>query len=328
MINIQHIYTLSLTWDGKSASLQESSGYWEKDLIQLQKDIENLKVEDTLTDTDQVLFSTYSEVPRYKFNVYAKDKPKLSRVITTKKANAVVLNKEKMYPSLGVQSYGSQMYELTDSDVQFLNMKELQGKTIYLNEYYVPYLTKNNGNFSTAGRTKIKWYGYNNYNHVENEKEIAINEILGLKDMKLVSDVTVLELINQGTIIDQEMYQELTSMLRSDDKDNIGLGMEVMANSDYKASELRLVLLLNMFKNKLMSHKNYGLVNFRSLLLYFQKYSWQHNTIPFMESIVKNSDKAASDYEERIELVKSSVKSHLNDYLGGAFSVESVGVNN
>lgn len=70
---------------------------------------------------------------------------------------------------------------------------------------------------------------------------------------------------DQASIIDAAMYDQLTVMFQSNDKDNHVLAMEIMANCKYNAS---LVYLLLLFKNQ--SHRIYeshtkSHVNFKSL---------------------------------------------------------------
>lgn len=275
----------------------------------------------TLAADDKVYFTPWSEVPRYKFNEYARDKPKMSRVITYAKCTAVVIEPSRILGSICNQGYDQKYYKVPKTILQY-HTSILQGKkydeladTLYMRAHelaqvqaLVPF------NHSIVETFNVyEYYTYTDTSAMEERVEV-MNEILN-NPRKLLNDTVLLEEINQGVHITADVYDQLCFMLKSADLQNIGLAMELMANADYKKSEFKIALLLNRFRNKITSHKNAGLVNFRSLLNYFQRYNWQSGDVQFAASIVRNALPNMDDYQERLDLSRKAVLDYVNSLL-------------
>lgn len=287
----------------------------------------------TLAADDKVFFTPWSEVPRYKFNAYAQDKPKLSRVITFSKATAVVVDPKLIVPSLQSNCWDYEYFRIPKTVFQYKDVIKLK-KYDELPDYlwvkagsmqYVQALAP----ISQGQIERFRIFEYGTYSDTSAiEEKVNVGNLVLNGGKKLLSDTVVLEEINQGIVIDRDMYDQLCNMLKSNDAQNVGLGMELMANADYRKSEFKLALLLNRFRNKIIGHKNSQLVNFRSLLNYFSKYNWQHGDVPFANSIVLNSTGAEVDYEERMTLVKETMTEFTNSLLQGTvFRINEVVIN-
>ena len=311
------------------------SAVLDSEMKQFVKDVKTLtNTGQTLAADDKVFFTPWSEVPRYKFNEYARDKPKLSRVIMFNKATAVVVEPSKIVPSLQGNCWEYVYYKIPKTAFQY-HANLIQNKkydelpeTLYIRDGHISYATALVPiSLSALERITVQEYGsYSDTDAIAEKIEVANMMLTGTK--KLLSDTVMLEEINQGVTITTEIYEQLCNMLKGSDAQNIGLAMELMANADYKKSEFKIALLLNRFRGTVAAHKNAGLVNFRSLLNYFSKYSWQSGDVQFAESIVRNSDPALGDYQERLDLVAKTILDYVNGMLGaGIFSVDGIRIN-
>lgn len=79
----------------------------------------------------------------------------------------------------------------------------------------------------------------------------------------------ILRRINSGTVLDEEMYENLRNMLGSSDNENARLAMETMANCDYEKCSVYLLLLMREFGEKIQGQSSRHHVNFKSLLKFF-----------------------------------------------------------
>lgn len=338
MLDLQTFhYNYGSSNNGSAVRLSTTSGFLKDEIDAVSKQIEKLVATDTLAADDRVFFTPFSNVPRYKFNEYAKDKPKLSRTIMMNKATAIVLNSQNVMAGLKIPNYTQQYRRVQVSDLKdiythlekdvTIAIKSLD--SVYFHDAYVSSFKKLEPNFQGKIYIDTVYVAWRDYAIEANKEAVeAINDILAINGTKkIISDDTILGEINQGTVISPEMFDELTSMLGSDDNDVLGLAMEVMANSDYTRSEIKILTLLNRFYDKMYRHKNGSLVNFRSLLEYFSKYDWQGTVVSFSDSLIKNAVPTSEDYEERVDMVRRNVMSYLNDILKGTkFNVNEIAI--
>jgi len=85
--------------------------------------------------------------------------------------------------------------------------------------------------------------------------------------IKVIDSSQVTKLMN-STVIDEELFENILSMLSSNDWDNINTALEVMASCDFEESLFYIVMLLDIEYQKI-SHSNYFKhVNFQSLVQY------------------------------------------------------------
>ena len=82
-------------------------------------------------------------------------------------------------------------------------------------------------------------------------------------------ETDILKYLNEDQIvIDSEKYEELRSFGRAEDKENLVLLTELMANSDFDKSFVYLLLLLKEFGSQIAAIKAVDHINFKSLLSY------------------------------------------------------------
>jgi hypothetical protein len=74
-----------------------------------------------------------------------------------------------------------------------------------------------------------------------------------------------------AAVIDAIMFEQISDMFKSSDKDNHVLAMEIMANCNYKESLLYIELLFKDFANVISNTHTKNHVNFKSLISYLGK---------------------------------------------------------
>ena len=79
----------------------------------------------------------------------------------------------------------------------------------------------------------------------------------------------LLKIINGSIVMDTEMYDQITNMFKSKDNNDTKLAMELIANLDYDACAVYILLLFKNFGSKMWDSGYRHHVNFKSLLNYF-----------------------------------------------------------
>ena len=84
----------------------------------------------------------------------------------------------------------------------------------------------------------------------------------------IYEETTMVDKLNgkDASVIDEDMYQQLTTMFHSSDDDNHVLAMEIMANCKYNASLVYLLLLFKKQSNYMYNSNTKNHVNFKSLI--------------------------------------------------------------
>jgi hypothetical protein len=86
-------------------------------------------------------------------------------------------------------------------------------------------------------------------------------------------EMAILKHINgdDATVIDEAMFEQISDMFKSNDKDNHVLAMEIMANSNYTESLLFLEMLFKEFSGRISDTHTKNHVNFKSLIGFLKK---------------------------------------------------------
>jgi hypothetical protein len=94
-----------------------------------------------------------------------------------------------------------------------------------------------------------------------------------LQSLKIYDESSVINILNgeEATVIDKDMFEHLSEMFKSSDRDNHVLAMEIMANSKYIESLVYLELLFNYYAGRIMDIRSKNHVNFTSLVSYLGK---------------------------------------------------------
>ena len=79
----------------------------------------------------------------------------------------------------------------------------------------------------------------------------------------------ILALLNDDTVIDEEMYQGICNLFDSSDVADTKVAMEAMANCDYNKSAVYLLMIFYAHRNEIYDCDTKNHVNFKSFLKYF-----------------------------------------------------------
>jgi hypothetical protein len=102
-------------------------------------------------------------------------------------------------------------------------------------------------------------------------------------NLKIIFDSNINNAINEGLPLDEEIFENIINMINSEDKSNINLAKEIMANLDYKSSEPYFIYLFNYFyklsRNE-SNNKNYDYLK-KQLKKHTYIYSNKHHPAVF-----------------------------------------------
>lgn len=101
-------------------------------------------------------------------------------------------------------------------------------------------------------------------------KSDSVSLFKQLEGKELYAEDSLMDYINgpDAVVIDEQMFDTLSDMFKSDDRENWTLAMEIMANCDYKKSLLYLTLLFHDYGSRMDSISSRNHVNFKALTLY------------------------------------------------------------
>jgi hypothetical protein len=220
-----------------------------------------------------------SLLPRFKLKEYFfVNKLKKTKMVLN--AGAAIINRRSTSSILdkGNLTIGKGYYIPKDASPNILSvignkMKDFDGIIISNGDSYLKeMLNKFTVNINNYQPKEFIWMsdGWGNqkdFTEFENLYNIAYN-----KNCSLLYDEDVLEQINeQGHEIEKDSYDNLNAMLKSSDNENIKLAFEVLANSNYKESSLKVSMILANNWYKISSNRGHWNPNFRSLMMYFDE---------------------------------------------------------
>jgi hypothetical protein len=108
------------------------------------------------------------------------------------------------------------------------------------------------------------------YNTIDEEHSDLALKMIGAT---VYDEMAILKHINgdDATVIDEAMFDQISDMFKSNDKDNHVLAMEIMANSNYTESLLFLEMLFKEFSGRISDTHTKNHVNFKSLIGFLKK---------------------------------------------------------
>ena len=149
-----------------------------------------------------------------------------------------------------------------------------------------------------------------------------------LQTVTIYDEATVIDILNgeDATIIDEQMYDQLSQMFSSSDTDNHVLAMEIMANSKYAESLVYLELLFHEHAYRISGSNTKTHVNFKSLVSYLDKNSRYLDTD--IDDIAKSLIAKDQFTTDKIEIVLKYLHNKIS-YSGDSkyFSVKTITVN-
>ena len=149
-----------------------------------------------------------------------------------------------------------------------------------------------------------------------------------LQTVTIYDEATVIDILNgeDATIIDEQMYDQLSQMFSSSDTDNHVLAMEIMANSKYVESLVYLELLFHEHSYRISGSNTKTHVNFKSLVSYLDKNSRYLDTD--IDDIAKSLINKGQFTTDKIEIVLKYLHNKIS-YSGDSkyFFVKTITVN-
>jgi len=280
---------------------------------------------------DTVYFTKASKLPRFKYKEYIENKkinPKKTNRIDYADTFILSINELKgellksfaeycTVPVLDIRSSAST--ELKDYII-----KHGITEVLILKEMLIHWAETTN-NFPLS-KTKINSYTVDEYNKAYTgwgsgtiESYIDIYNYLEskLNSVKIIFDESFSEEMNEGLIIDEEVYNNIANMLSSDDSNNISMGIEIISNCDFKQSNIYILLLINEFWKKFNS-KNIT-ANFKNCLNYFKQYSFGFNWDKFVGILI---NELRSDEDKKA--INKYIKRQLNNKYKDSFKIEEI----
>lgn len=105
----------------------------------------------------------------------------------------------------------------------------------------------------------------------------AYNQFMDLcTDVRYFNQDDIMKIINSGTVMDEELREQTKRLFDSKDVGNHRVAMEAMANCDYEASAVPLLLLMKDFGNIMYACNTKNHVNFKALLKFFNVVNLQN----------------------------------------------------
>lgn len=129
-----------------------------------------------------------------------------------------------------------------------------------------------------------------------------------LTDPRVFKEDEIIKYINVDNVMDEESYNNVRSLFESSDSGNHMLGMEIMANCDYKRSAVYLLLLFSEYSNAIYNSPSRKHVNFKSLIKFFNLNMRGHYSLTDILNTLKTTKLATP---ENIEMVIKFKKQDL-----------------
>lgn len=143
------------------------------------------------------------------------------------------------------------------------------------------------------------------YNYYEPDK---IDNIDLRTDTRLYSETQLIKYLNQSNVMDKESYDNVRSLFESEDNSNHVLGIEIMANCDYRKSAPYLLLLFEEYHRTIHNTSAKNHVNFKSFTRFFKLDAYGRYTLNQILSTLRDTKLATI---ENIEIVLNGKKNEL-----------------
>lgn len=222
-----------------------------------------------LSPNETVYFSPLCKVPRYKIDEYIQsNKLNITKCYMFRTAQKIVLNKKHLVKLLNVKTKLYWKIPVSDLYEKGPGVEKHEynrgGNTEYvkipreqLNCEYV-LLRTDSTYYLAQGFDCSKYPVVNAYicdTQLESKEYKFIAEMFeAMKQYKFIigEDDSVLQQTNKELIIDEDIYQSLRDMLSSRDYNNHNVAKELIANSNFKESEIYLLMLIHEFQRSLI----------------------------------------------------------------------------
>jgi len=123
----------------------------------------------------------------------------------------------------------------------------------------------------------------------------------------------LLALLNEGSVVDKEMYDGIMNLFNSSDRKDHQVAMEAMANCDYEKSAVYLLMVFYHHQNEIYNSDTKTHVNFKSYLNFFKLQHGRGITIDDIVDKLKdkrllNSSNLATVMKEARKVIKDTIE--------------------
>ena len=123
----------------------------------------------------------------------------------------------------------------------------------------------------------------------------------------------LLALLNEGSVVDKEMYDGIMNLFESSDSNDHKVAMEAMANCDYEKSAVYLLMIFYHHQNAIYNSDTKTHVNFKSYLNFFKLSHGRGITIDDIVDKLKdkrllNSSNLATVMKEARKVIKDTIE--------------------
>ena len=216
---------------------------------------------------DKIYFIPGCTVPRFKVRQFC-DTYKTAVVKYREKANVVVVGRDTLVECFSTLSGAT--YDKSTL-LKYFNTKNFSSVIDEINATPCNTITMTYGLKNSLERLQGRIIGE------ISDKNITIYK--GEEEEKLVRSIVnnpnvygqnmILRHLNTGGVMDEEKYESVKRLFKSNDKENVKLGMETISNLDFEKSCVYLLLLIKEFGHEMYHSGNRHHVNFKALLKFF-----------------------------------------------------------
>lgn len=251
---------------------------------------------------DNMYFLHDVTVPRFKIKEYNKNKgTKIVKYIES--ANLVI------FSSTSLRNYFNHdsVYEFNTEDItrylkdwimvnnnqqdERLDNKWANDLIDTMNENRLKPISKYNYNLINF----LKEHGITSSNHciiryANSDNYSRLQKIANMK-CDFIDESIILKEINNSITMDADMFNSIQKLMDSSDKENMKLAMEMMANCNFDASAVYLLLLLKKYNKEISNIPTKKHINFKAMLHYFGYHTNSNFYINTDDIIVKLKNK-------------------------------------
>lgn len=306
-------------------------GYVEKDQIKKYQELYESNKENKLEDNTITYLTPLSEFPPYKLKNYIEEnKLNIKTARKLDKINTLIINHDFI-----TSSYLNRLikYYIIPSEV------------ILKNSYFNKYIQDTHwSQIHERGNESITHYfiseeGYKNFiskdskfsviseypltecypvnNDWGNKKAVDnIDFFLNIFDtiekynLQVIFDHNISNVINEGLIIDEDVFENIINMISSQDESNLDLAKEILANMEFESSKPYLIYLFNYFYklNKNPSNNK----NYNYLKKQIKKYTYSQLTKHYPATFEEMIPKIINKHPELSQDFMNCFRIHMN----------------
>lgn len=253
------------------------------------------------TEGDKIYFMPEVNIPRVKFKNLALEK-KIRSVRDVENANIIFANQATLYRITTTKSnhvVSTERFKELLNESWFtdkLDSKYKNALTTAL-EFYTHekiFVDRTLANACTIKKDFSESMDYDTMLIIGSDYTDAVEQC---KDKLIFDEGGVVDLLNgeAASVIDADMFKQLSTMFDSSDTDNHILAMEIMANCKYNASLAHMLLLFKDYSHKMMNCHTRNHVNFKSLTGWIGKDILNRNSLDTLCQILEEKGQFTPD---------------------------------